>query len=174
MGDKIQEDVMQTVTDEKEAASKVNLDSVEEGFGDSGLDEGNGKSDAGKKPARTGEKVPSAPLPKPKPEQTVKTVSKMLKEAADKGKKAQTVSERLKEIANAGKKSTPKKEKKKKQIITQEDGHTYAGDDPMCRVCALLKDNTTTICFGKPLFPSTLKKFNKGLIDFKGSSWLPK
>lgn len=149
--------VIETVKEEKRKASKVDLDNMADNFGDDGLQEGTGEANPTKKPKRTNEKVPTAPKPKTK----VKA-------------RPQTIPERLEEMD----KPTPQPKKVEevvaRQIVTETDGHTYSGDDLICRICGLEKGNTTTVCFGRPLFRVTLKKFNEGKLDYNGTSWIPR
>lgn len=56
---------------------------------------------------------------------------------------------------------------------TLPDGHTYTRIMPdVCSNCGLPKEHTTTHCFKRPLFPSTLRKFNEGKIDYRGEEWI--
>jgi hypothetical protein len=69
----------------------------------------------------------------------------------------------------------PKTLKPKPEAIRQtlEDGHTYTRTSKgVCVNCGLPKEKTTSVCFGRPLFPATLKKFEEGLIDFVGDRWI--
>ena len=147
---KIDIEVKKTIDKERKAASKVNLDDLSDNFDSTALTK-KGKSDAGSKPKR--DDAPPVPHTPPK--------------------KPQTIPERLDQL---NKPETPPKEEKKekKVVVTNTDGHMYAGEDPICRLCGLEKGNTTTVCFERPPFIVTLKKFKAGKLDYDGTNWIPR
>lgn len=162
------------VQKEREDAKKYNLDDLRQSFGDDGLDEGEGKAEAGDKPGR--DEMNKDPVPQPpsikeaKLKVTERNARIKATEASNKKKKDKE-DEAIRNRA-ARKLESEKQKRAKSRKVTESDGHTFIEDKPICMNCGLDRDKKITeVCFGKPLAPVTKKKFMDGLISYNGT-WL--